>query len=122
MKYEFDNNDSASPSYTTTRIAAFTSGDDNSTRMILQSFVASSKQNLAYLKLYHEQGNHPMLSNMAHKMLPLFKNLEVNEVIPILEQMEEKELETQEWDSKTAEVIQKVEQLIATIQKDYDIE
>jgi|GEM_PF-6839972 hypothetical protein len=122
MKYEFDKKYTAGSSYSTTRIAAFTSGDDSSTRMILQSFVASTKQNLANLKLYHDRENHRMLSNVAHKMLPLFKSLEVNELIPILELMEEKKLAPEEWNSKTLELIQKVEQLIATIRKDYDIE
>jgi len=42
-----------------------------------------------------EDGDYEEISNIAHKMLPMFKQLQINHLVPILEKLEDKTVQFQ---------------------------
>ena len=74
--------------YDISDIRRFANDDDQSTYIILQSFVENSVQNLATLKIYISKADWKAVGEMAHKMKSAFRQLKVTEVASTLESLE----------------------------------
>ncbi|WP_394748435.1 hybrid sensor histidine kinase/response regulator [Spongiimicrobium salis] len=56
---------------------------------VLQTFCTDSMQNIADIQLALKKGDMHKVAGIAHKMLPMFRQIAAHEIIPILEQMEQ---------------------------------
>ncbi|HKJ41726.1 MAG TPA: hypothetical protein VKA27_06495 [Sunxiuqinia sp.] len=74
--------------YSIKKFEAFAEGDPESTRLILVSFVQSSLQNLSLFEEYLEKNKDVLLSELAHKMLPMFRQLQNEKMIELLGKLE----------------------------------
>ena len=104
--------------YTLDSIKAFAAGDPDALRQILASFVENTGEHLQLFRHYLEQEDLEGLSKLAHKMLPLFRQLEVKPVIRPLEALEQPVFDKEdkaEWmaigNSALEEVVRLVQQL-----------
>ncbi len=70
-------------------ISAFLGDSSESINEILEAFVMDTKTNLELLKLSVETKKHKDVQAIAHRMLPMFRQLKANEIIPILESLEQ---------------------------------
>ena len=80
--------------YTLTEIRNFSGEDPEAMDAILTAFIESTKSNLLALELAAQKGQKKKVSAVAHKMLPMFRQLQVPHIIEqlaILEDPEEKE-------------------------------
>ena len=84
--------DTTSINYSITQIESFANDDPESMRKILLSFVQSSRQNLLNFKQYLQQEDYQSLSEIAHKMRPMFRQLEADSIAQILEKLELKNM------------------------------
>lgn len=89
MKTPEDN----SLNYSLRQLEAFADGDPQSAQMILMVFVKSSLQNLELFKQYLADKDYALLAELSHKMLPMFRQLETNTIIRLLESLELKNMQ-----------------------------
>lgn len=80
--------EAVSKSYTLKNIQMFTEGDEEALKKIITSFVNETELHLQFLEDILLKGNYENASSLAHKMLPLFRQLEAREIIPLLEKVE----------------------------------
>jgi len=75
--------------YTLEGIKAFAAGDEEAMRNILASFIETTAENIQLFKAYLDKEDIDALSGLAHKMLPLFRQLEVEAVVSPLAALEQ---------------------------------
>lgn len=110
------------PNYTLEKIMAFADNDAESLRLILNSLVQSSQQNLKLFSQHLQQYDEHALTELAHKMLPLFKQLEALEVVTLLSQLEEGQLTRPERESLSRSAIVQIEALLSILVAEHSLE
>lgn len=78
--------------YDLTEVHTFTQEDKNALNGILRAFIDSNRKNMEALQHFAVTEATSALSNTAHKMLPMFKQLKIESVIPDLEDLEKADL------------------------------
>ena len=76
--------------YNVEDLQKFIGQDLEAIQKILLIFMESTNENLLDLSYAEQELDLTMISNIAHKMLPMFKQLNVNEVVPYLEDLEQR--------------------------------
>ncbi len=79
--------------YDLTPIRSFTDNDPEVLHQILRSFIENTSEQVRLLKEADEAGNSVGIKQLAHKMLPMFRQLAVENIVPILVKIEETDLE-----------------------------
>lgn len=77
-------------SYNLKSLSQFTSNDKNSLKAIIDTFITSSYDNCKSLKKAAENMNEQEVSETAHKMIPMLKQLEAYSIVDILDPLEDK--------------------------------
>ncbi len=108
-------------SYSLKTVRAFAQDDEQSLRLILQSFMSSSLENLQRLKQYLKEGNSNELAELAHKMLAMFRQLEAHEIVQLLKQLEENNTPLEQLQARAQQVIPLIEQLLQEIKTSYHL-
>ncbi|MCC9041275.1 response regulator [Myroides sp. M-43] len=78
--------------YNTRSLTQFIGDDINALKNLLVIFIDSTKENLIDMNYAKEESDIEQISNIAHKMLPMFKQLEIKAVIHTLEVLEDKSI------------------------------
>lgn len=76
-----------------TSLNKFTQNDPTSLKLIVDTFIASVSENSEALKLAVEEMNHSKMSEIAHKMIPMLKQMEVYTISDLLEPIEDQALD-----------------------------
>lgn len=111
--------------YNLDQFAAFAAGDPESLRQILVSFVNSGKQNILLFRQAIQEENKYAISELSHKMLTLFRQLQANDVVDLLAQLERKDFEKidqQYYLHLGKSALKKIEKILQTIQEEEHIE
>ncbi|WP_121967032.1 ATP-binding protein [Myroides sp. N17-2] len=87
-----ESTNSEETSYNTRSLIQFIGDDINALRNLLVIFIDSTKENLMDMNYAKEEFDIEQISNIAHKMLPMFKQLEIKAVIHNLEELEDKSI------------------------------
>ncbi|MVX36548.1 ATP-binding protein [Myroides sp. LoEW2-1] len=85
----FENEKNNKP-YNTNTLKQFIGDDIEALKNLLVIFIESTHENLLDLDYAAEEMDIDTLSNIAHKMLPMFRQLEIKKIIPLLEAIEDK--------------------------------
>lgn len=88
--------DSPEKGYTLKNIRQFTDNDTEATQKIVESFVLDTRHHLDLLGDYALSGQTEAVFQLAHKMLPMFRQLETIEIVTLLEQLEHSKIPTTE--------------------------
>ena len=110
--------------YNLKQIAAFAEGDPESLLQILVSFIKTGKQNALLFRQYLKDEDDHALSELSHKMLSLFRQLEANDIVEFLSQLERIDfarLHSKEYYLCGNLAIEKIDALLNTIQKEENI-
>ena len=110
--------------YNLEQIAAFCSGDPENLKEILMTFVRSGKQSVSSFYRYLDEENDEGISELSHKMLPLFRQLEAESIIPLLTELEQEGQTKPQRHAffKTARaVLPRIEQIIESIKTDQNL-
>lgn len=71
----------------------FTQNDPNALRMIITNFIDSAKENCTILISATEAMDRDKMADIAHKMIPMFRQMEVWSISELLEPIEEQSLD-----------------------------
>jgi signal transduction histidine kinase/CheY-like chemotaxis protein len=107
--------------YSLQQIAAFALDEPDSLRQILVSFLKSGAENVLLFKKYLYEENENAISELSHKMLPLFRQLEAQPIVELLSILEQKNrtgVSQEQWYSLASAVLEKIEKLMVTIQRE----
>jgi len=110
--------------YNLKQLESFAEGDPEVLRLILESFISTGKQNAVLLKQYLQEENYNAISELSHKMLPLFRQLEANDIAEILTQLEQKDFARMysiKYYSQGKSVLKMIDTLLSTIQNEENI-
>ncbi|MDN3595603.1 hybrid sensor histidine kinase/response regulator [Zunongwangia endophytica] len=86
-------------------IYMFSGEDSEAMQVILKAFIESSEENIQKLKICKKKHDFETIGQIAHKMLPMIRQMKVLLLIPILEKLERKQ------ETSIAEVDQVINQL-----------
>ena len=107
-------------SYRLDRLIAFSGGDSESFKQVMNSLIRSCKQNVRlFAESLHEKDDEG-ISELSHKMLTLFRHLEAFEIVEPLALLAQKKsafMDSQYYYSLGKSVLEMIESLIQTIQK-----
>ena len=92
--------------YNLDMIMVFADNDKDAANQIIGSFISDCKTNFQLLVQHLESHETEQIAKLAHKMLPKFKQLAINDVIPSLLFLEKMPLDTEE--NKIRENIEKI--------------
>lgn len=70
----------------------FTQNDPSSLKLIIDSFITSTEENCKVLKDAQVKNDTNEMSSIAHKMIPMLKQMEVRRIVTLLEPIEDKTL------------------------------
>jgi|GEM_PF-2760331 len=107
--------------YSLKQFAAFAAGDPESLRQILDSFIRSGKQNVKLFRKYLQERNNEAVSELSHKMLTLFRQMEAFAIVDILVLLEQKDFAvtgSRNYFSLGKAALEMIEALLQTIQED----
>lgn len=76
--------------YDIDQIKQFIGEDSSALRKFVVIFVESTKENLLDIHYAKDDFDCETISNLAHKMLPMFKQLHIYHIVPTLEKLEDK--------------------------------
>ena len=107
--------------YSLTSLKAFLPDEDQALKEVLGSFITSSKENLLQLEIAFSEKNWDTFKETAHKMYPMFKQINADEIATILEDFELKNCSEDEIKFNLKVLNLKVEQLFTLIQKDNNL-
>ncbi len=74
--------------YSLEEIFLFAGEDQMALDTILNAFIQSSRLNIEEIKKAENLGDRERIAQIAHRMLPMFKQLKIREIVPRLEQLE----------------------------------
>ncbi len=107
--------DHSDEAYSLNDLMLFAHGDSDSLYAILDTFYESTIENVSELKKRMQEKDIFHIKKIAHKILPMFKQIKAKEVVPILEKLEypdEFNLDTTSILNLTNDGIAKIEELI----------
>jgi CheY-like chemotaxis protein/anti-sigma regulatory factor (Ser/Thr protein kinase) len=78
--------------YNTGSLRQFIGDDKDALQNLLAIFIESTQENLLDIQYAKDDFDIVTIGNIAHKMLPMFKQLEINTIVPRLEELEDHQL------------------------------
>ena len=110
-------NSSGKTEYSLEEIFLFTGEDQVALDTILTAFIESTRLNLKEIENSVEKGDQERVSQIAHRMLPMFKQMKANEIVPKLQDLEEKKQVAFSME-QIKELLQEIEVLLFQLQKE----
>ncbi|KAA1243775.1 ATP-binding protein [Aquimarina sp. RZ0] len=105
-------NKSDNSTYSLNDLMLFAHGDSESLYAILDTFYESTIENIEELKTTVDTNDYDQIKKLAHKMLPMFKQIKATEIVPILEKLEHQD----RYNVTTSEVLELTKKAISKIQ------
>lgn len=115
------NAENSNEAYSLNEIKQFLGEDPESIAPVITAFIESSKSNLADLRKAIAKRDIKNVNRVAHKMLPMCRQLQTSEIISILDKMEKPEFEKSSgvvWDSLFKILKNKFEELLPKLEQE----
>jgi hypothetical protein len=120
--HSLDEKKSDEVGYTLDQIRQFALNDPQSIHRILTSFVESSYENLALFEKHVLEKDRVSLSELAHKMLAMFRQIEAEKIVAPLMNLERYDrLSDEEWEELGRQTFKKIERFIENICENHGI-
>lgn len=107
--------------YDLSMIRVFADNDRETVVQILRSFISDCRTNFGLLDRYARQEETDKISNLAHKMLPMFKQLSIHHIIPFLlflERMSIPDTSAEKIKETVACILRKGEELLLRLEQE----
>ncbi|KQB43475.1 Two-component system sensor histidine kinase [Flavobacterium daejeonense] len=104
-------------SFTLDSLKLFLKNDSEAVKNVVESFIASTNSNLVLLENAVQTLDYQKTKQLAHKMNPMFKQIEAIEITAILDQLESKECDATELVTQFSNLKTKTNQLLTELAK-----
>ena len=106
--------------YTLSEIRNFAGDDEEALAAILGAFIESTASGMQALELAFKKGDKETVSAIAHKMLPMFRQLRADHLVGLLKKLEDRR--TEEISEGKIEFLEKeVQQLLLKLQQEIKV-
>jgi len=98
----------------------FTQNDPVSLKLIVDTFITSVAENSESLRTAVAEMNHQRMAEIAHKMIPMLKQMEVYTISDLLEPIEDQTLgyDKEDMEKYVGVIFQKLSVLISELEKE----
>ncbi|WP_427875414.1 ATP-binding response regulator [Flavobacterium sp. MMS24-S5] len=114
---ETESNNS-SQMYSLDTLKDFLGQDESALKEVLNSFIETSIENLGFLKTAVQEKNHEEIKSIAHRIAPMFKQIQANEIGEILKNLEKEDLNTIDIKAIYADLSEKIEILFEELKQE----
>ncbi|GGA70255.1 hybrid sensor histidine kinase/response regulator [Flavobacterium palustre] len=104
--------------FSLTSLKSFLKNDEEAVKTVLQSFINTTNSNLILLENAIETAEYQKIKELAHKMAPMFKQIEATEIAPILDLLETHNLSKTELTIHFSDLKIKIEELFTALEKE----
>lgn len=87
-------NQNASQTYSLETLKDFLGHDESALKEVLKSFIETTVENTELLKTAVEKKNHEEIKSIAHRIAPMFKQIQANKIGDLLKDLEKEDLNT----------------------------
>lgn len=94
----------------------FTDGDTASMQMIVKTFIENSRENITSINSWISKKNSDQISLIIHKMLPMYRQLKIQQVIPLMERLEQKEIPLDELPQTLQVLTENIEHILNALE------
>ncbi|SFB83290.1 hypothetical protein SAMN04487907_101836 [Zunongwangia mangrovi] len=99
-------------------IYMFSGEDKEAMFIIIKAFLESSEENIEKIKFHKNEGNYEAIGQIAHKMLPMLKQMRITPVIPVLERLEKK---ANVSDAEIDQLIQQLQRVLRELESEVTV-
>jgi len=114
---ENDENNS-SQLYSLKTLNEFLGNDNEALKEVIKSFIESSVENLTFLKNAITEENRDEIKSIAHRIAPMFKQIEAREIGDILKKLEKNDFEISEMKSVFKDLEEKTNSLFEALKQE----
>lgn len=104
--------------YSLETLKDFLGNDNDALKEVIKAFISSSEENLVLLENAITDENIPEINSIAHRIAPMFKQIEAREIGTILKMLEQKNLEISELKDVYADLKVKTNELFEALQQE----
>ncbi|MBB4801208.1 signal transduction histidine kinase/FixJ family two-component response regulator [Flavobacterium nitrogenifigens] len=111
-------NQNSSQMYSLETLNDFLGKDESALKEVLNSFIETSIENLGFLETAVEEENHEEIKSIAHRIAPMFRQIQANEIGEFLKDLEKEDLNTIDVKSTYADLKRKIEILFEALKQE----
>ncbi|WET00981.1 ATP-binding protein [Flavobacterium sp. YJ01] len=111
-------NQNSSQMYSLETLNDFLGKDESALKEVLNSFIETSIENLRFLETAVNDENHEEIKSIAHRIAPMFRQIQANEIGELLKDLEKEDLNTIDIKSTYADLKSKVEMLFENLKQE----
>ncbi|WJS95406.1 ATP-binding protein [Flavobacterium johnsoniae] len=111
-------NHNSSQMYSLETLNDFLGKDESALKEVLNSFIETSIENLASLKTAVNEENHEEIKSIAHRIAPMFRQIQANEIGELLKDLEKEDLNKIDIKSTFADLKSKIETLFENLKQE----
>lgn len=104
--------------YSLTTLKEFLGDDDDASKQFIKSFIENTKVNLDILKNAVQKKNTAEINAIAHRIAPMFRQIQANEIGGILKILEKKDLDDSDSEALYDTLKSKIDFLFNTLEKE----
>ncbi|MFC0778203.1 hybrid sensor histidine kinase/response regulator [Flavobacterium sp. HJSW_4] len=104
--------------YSLETLKDFLGQDEAALKEVLKSFVETTIENLGFLKAAVQEKNHDEIKSIAHRIAPMFKQIQANEIGELLKDLEKEDLNTIDIKATYEDLTQKIEVLFKELKQE----
>ncbi|WP_031455180.1 ATP-binding response regulator [Flavobacterium chungangense] len=108
----------SSKSYSLTSLKEFLGNDNDASKEFIESFIESTKLNLNALENAVQEKNISEINSIAHRIAPMFRQIQADEIGEILKTLEQNNLDNSELNSLYNNLKVKIDLLFETLKKE----
>ncbi|CAM3725504.1 ATP-binding protein [Flavobacterium chungbukense] len=111
-------NQNATQMYSLETLKDFLGKDESALTEVLNSFIENSIENLSLLETAVNEENHEEIKSIAHRIAPMFRQIQANQIGEILKDLEKEDLNKIDLKGTYADLKDKTEVLFEAIKKE----
>jgi len=108
----------SSQMYALDTLKDFLGQDESALKEVLKSFIDSSIENIGLLSTAIHENNHDEIKSIAHRIAPMFKQIQANEIGEILKKLEKDDLNTLDLESMFIDLKEKMNVLFEELKQE----
>lgn len=110
--------DQSSQMYSLDTLKDFLGQDESALKEVLKSFSDSSAENIGLLQTAIQEKNHEEIKSIAHRIAPMFKQIQANEIGQILKKLEKDDLNILDLDNMFIDLKEKMNVLFDELKQE----
>lgn len=104
--------------YSLKTLNEFLGNDNEALKEVIKSFIESSEENLTFLENAIKEKNNDEIKSIAHRIAPMFKQIEAREIGEILKKLEKNDFEISEMKSVFKDLEEKTNSLFEVLKQE----